>query len=91
MTYDMTIQDLIREFTLTQWGYADNEYMDGYRDEMPDIEHFVDELYEYVVNRHACEIILDGGVAIDYIFPDETRFLGTEGIKNIIHEAIREY
>lgn len=81
--YDMTLEELIKAHAETVFGYTENSYMDGYTEEMPSVEEFVEDVYDSVINGYTCAIALDG-TEIDMVFPDEVRFLGAEKIKGII-------
>ena len=86
LRYDMTLEELIKEHAETMFCYTENSYFDGYIEEMPSVEEFVENTYDDVINGRDCTIALDG-TEFDMVFPDEVRFLGAEKIKGIIKGA----
>lgn len=82
--YDMSYEELIKEHALLMYGYDENSFLDGYIDQMPPAEEFIDRIYDNVVNGWECEIVTEEGICFPVVFPRDVRFLGKERIMNII-------
>ena len=87
--YDLSTEDIIQNVCDTVIGYADNEYMDGYREQRIALDDYINDVYAWCVS-HEVEIYMDG-MAWTMPTPKEVRFYGEKGIKEFARKTYIEF